>query len=169
MKHQLKIVIGISLLGFLSFKLCSDDKIVENPVSLEESAHQLLRAIHSKEIEKIEKFVPEFGLVDDDQNISKQLVVEELKNPSSNLYKQLFSQDTKCKESLINYVSPFTFYEIYGEDYQVNVRLITESNHDIFGVYILPISANSSCNYQLWHSTFIRVRSKFYLYGNFFQ
>jgi len=170
--HSLAIVvILLAIVGFVDYSIGASR-------SLEESVRKLLRSIHSRDYDMVLSIVSERGLIDADQTISKSQVGSDLRNPESYLRKSLYKSvpkselDICCSKlrcKLI--VSPWAFYERYGENFIVKYRKMEKFN-DMYSVQIIAqISSTEStdCEFQLWYTMFQKHDGRYYLRHYFFE
>lgn len=168
------LLVGIGLLA--SVAIYGDTKGPGS--SIEESVRRLLRSIHSHNYEAVLSLVSERGLVDADQTIPKSQIASDLRNPESYLRKTLYkpvstAEIELCRSKLGGriLVSPWAFYERYGENFRVKYSKIEESA-DLYTVKIIAQSSNTeptNCEFQLWFTTFQQYDGRYYLCHYFFE
>jgi hypothetical protein len=136
-----------------------------NKEEIELVVRKLIRDIYKREYDAIIALIPQEGVMDYDELVSKEEIKNDLLNENSWFHKALYKDVTdkqiefclgiKTKEL---YVSPYAFYKAYGEDYQVGIDksgIFRNSFFYLISVTGKELSKERPCKYKLW---FLRLK-----------
>lgn len=139
---------------------------------LEKTYRELIVAIHNKDLDKIMSFVHPDGLGGADTSTPKEDVDKDLHDPGSYLSTALFDNSLEMANELCDDqgrapLSPYAFYEKFGDKYKVTTQVLKEGEY-----YSVGSTAKSSdknpCQYFLFGLTFAKTKEgKFLLISNF--
>ncbi len=173
MKVFFLFTVFISATFFLSPTAISDAK--NNYQQLKETYRLLIRAIYEKDFDHILSIVHQDGVTDADTKLSKAEFASQLKDPNGYIQEGLYApllpfQKELCAKSGKAFISPYEFYKLYSDNFDITVTVLSEGK--IFSVGAEGNKAkdlNKNCTYFLFPKMFKKeMDGKFYLIQNFY-
>jgi hypothetical protein len=168
------ILLGILFSAIFCFPSSSISEEQENFQELKATYRSLIRAIYQKNFGYILNIVHENAVKDADSIISKAEFASELKDPNGYIQEGLYApllpfQKEICTKAGKAAISPYEFYKLYSENYEIKVTVLSED--EIFSVGAEGRKASDgdkNCRYYLFPKMFKKEKDgKFYLIQNF--